>query len=330
MSASDMRIVFTGSGSFGLPSLTALVEGGQDVALIVTQPDRPAGRGRVLKIGPAARFARQIGIPLLQHEDVNAPDAIGRIRDLKPDLLVVIAFGQKIGDELIALPRYGAVNLHASLLPKFRGAAPINWALISGEVETGLSVIRITDRIDAGDILGQRATAIEPNETAGELADRLASLGARLVTEVAREILLEEVESRRQNESQVTLAPRLKKADGLIDWDRPAREVHNRIRGVTPWPGATTSLAAKGGRKAVRLTLSRTELSERPARGDPGAVLDAGPEGIHVATARGVVRILEVTPSGKRPMSAADFVNGYRIAPGAAFVSAGQRVDADT
>jgi len=329
-SGKDMRIAFAGSGPFGLPSLGALLEGGQDVVLVVTQPDRPAGRGRLLQVGPVARFARHRNLPLLQPEDVNVSDVVQQIRDLVPDLLVVIAFGQKVGNDLLALPRHGAINLHASLLPKFRGAAPINWALIMGEIETGLSVIRMTDRIDAGDILGQRATGIEPNETASELAERLSGLGARLVTEVVREIPLEEVESRRQNESQATLAPRLKKSDGAIDWGRSAREIHNRVRGVTPWPGASSVLAAKGGRKAVRLVISRTALTERPARGESGTVLDAGPEGIDVATARGVVRILEVTPAGKRTMSAADFVNGYRVGPGAAFVSAGQNVDADS
>jgi len=330
MLGKDMRIVFAGSGTFGLPSLGALIEGGQDVDLVITQPDRPAGRGQLLQVGPVARFARQKNLPLLQPEDVNAPEAVRAIRDVKPDLLIVIAFGQKVGTELLTMPRHGAINLHASLLPKYRGAAPINWALIQGEIETGLSVICMTDRIDAGDILGQRATTVEPNETAGELSERLSQLGARLVTEVVREIPLEEVEPRRQNESQVTLAPRLTKGDGAIDWNQSAREVHNRIRGVTPWPGASTTLTAKGGRKTVRLVVGRTEVPDRPTRGDPGSVIGAGPEGIDVATARGVVRILEVTPAGKRAMSAGDFVNGYRVAPGAAFASADQKVDADS
>jgi len=204
-----MRIVFAGSGSFGLPSLHALVECGQEVVLILTQPDRPSGRGRLVRIGPVKRFARERGIPMLRSENVNTASVVRRVRSVRPQLLLVIAFGQKIGPKLIEMPTYGAVNLHGSLLPKYRGPAPINWAIINGETDTGLTVIAMTDQIDAGDILGQRATPIGPNETAGQLHDRLAELGARLVTETVQEIPLDEVERRRQNESQATLAPRL-------------------------------------------------------------------------------------------------------------------------
>jgi methionyl-tRNA formyltransferase len=312
-----MRIVFAGSGTFGLPSLRALVEGGQDVVLIVTQPDRPAGRGQQVRAGPVKWFARERNIPLIQPEDINAAAAVRRVRQAAPDLILVIAFGQKIGPNLLALPRCGAVNLHASLLPNYRGAAPINWALINGEIETGLTVIGMTDQIDAGDILGQRATAVEPRETADELADRLSKLGARLVTEVVREIPLEEVERRRQNDSQATSAPRLKKSDGQIDWSRSAQEVYNRIRGTTPWPGAFTHLAVGGGKPAVRLVIDKAALV--PAwlgKADPGEIVAAGPGGVDVAAAKGAVRLLALTPAGKRAISAADFVNGYRVKPG--------------
>ena len=318
-----MRIVFAGSGTFGLPTLRALVEGGQDVVLAVTQPDRPAGRGRVVQAGPVKRFAEKSSIPLMQPENVNAPAAVRKIREARPDLLLVIAFGQKIGPDLLALPRYGAINLHASLLPKYRGAAPINWAIIRGETETGLTIIAMTGEIDAGDILGQRATPIEPNETAGELQERLALLGARLVTEVVREIPLDEVERRRQSESQATLAPRLKKSDGRIDWARPAQEVYNRIRGTTPWPGAFTHLALGGAKPPVRVVIDRAVLV--PAGGgktDPGTILACGSKGINVATAQGALRILDLTPAGKRTMSAADFLHGHAVKPGSRFMAA--------
>jgi len=314
-----MRIVFAGSGTFGLPVLRALAEGGQDVALVVTQPDRPAGRGQAVRIGPIVWFARERNIPVLQPEDINAAAASRRIRQTQPDLLLVIAFGQKIGPNLLALPRRCAINLHASLLPKYRGAAPINWAIINGEPETGLTVMAMTDQIDAGDILGQRAAPIEPDETAGDLAERLSKLGARVVTEVIREIPLEEVERRRQNENQATYAPRLKKTDGLLDWGRPAQEVHNRIRGVTPWPGAYTHLAG-GSKPPLRVIVARSRLIDASGEGKPpGAVLAVGPEGIDVAAAKGAVRLLEVTPAGKRTMSAADFARGHRIRPGTRF-----------
>ncbi|MCX5683565.1 MAG: methionyl-tRNA formyltransferase, partial [Planctomycetota bacterium] len=255
-----MRIAFAGSGTFGLPTLRALVEGGQELVLAVTQPDRPAGRGQSMRISPVAMFARERELPCIQPEDVNAKPVLRRIRAVKPDLVLVIAYGQKIGPELLALAPHGVLNLHASLLPKFRGAAPINWAIITGELETGLTVMSMVEQIDAGDILGQRAVPIEPDETAADLADRLSKLGARLVTEVIREIPLDEVERRRQNESQVTFAPRLKKTDGCINWDRPAQEVHNRIRGTTPWPGAYTNLPGSGSRGPTRLVVTRSHL----------------------------------------------------------------------
>jgi len=317
-----MRIVFAGSGTFGLPALRALVDGGQDVVLVVTQPDRPAGRGRAVRMGPIKRFARERGIEVFQPEDVNARASVRRIRAAGPDLLLVIAYGQILGRALLRAPTYGAVNLHASLLPKYRGAAPINWAIIHGETETGLSVIAMTEEMDAGDILGQRATSIGPDETAGDLHDRLAELGARLVTEVVREIPLDEVERRRQNPTQATLAPRLTKSDGRVDWQRDAQDVYNRIRGVTPWPGAFTFLPTSGRKKRpLRVVIDRAALSPTaPRKAGPGEVLAAGPDGIDVACARGALRILELTPAGKRRMPAGEFLNGHRLAPGDRFL----------
>lgn len=316
-----MRIVLAGSGSFGLPALRALVEGGQEISLIVAQPDRPSGRGRVVRVGAIKWFAREKDIPVFQSGNINTPAAVRRIAEARPELLLVIAFGQKIGPKLIEMPTYGAINLHASLLPKYRGAAPVNRAIINGETETGLTVIAMTDQMDAGDILGQRATHIDPNETAGHLHDRLSALGARLVTEIVREILLDEVARRRQNENQATLAPRLKKNDGRIDWNRPAVAVHNQIRGVTPWPGAFTQLPRAGKKKApLRLVIDRTVLSQASVgKAAPGTVVAAGPQGIDVATARGDVRVLALTPAGKRTMTAADFLNGHAVKPGARF-----------
>lgn len=323
-----MRIVFAGSGTFGVPTLRALVEGGQEVPLIVSQPDRPAGRGQIIRLGPIHWYARERNIALLQPEDINAAAAVRRIREAKPDLLLVIGFGQKIGPELLAMPRYGAINLHASLLPRFRGAAPINWAIAGGETETGLSVIYMTDQIDAGDILGQRATPIDANETAGELHERLSKLGARLVSDVIREIPLQEVESRRQNENQVTQAPRLKKADGRIDWARPALEVHSQVRGMTPWPGAFTFLAAAPKKPPLRLVVEKTVLLVNASgKAEPGTVVTAGVEGLDVATARGLIRLLELTPAGKRTMSAADFINGHQVKPGTRFLGAQEKAE---
>jgi len=315
-----MRIVFAGSGTFGLPSLDALVHGGHEVVLVVTPPDRPAGRGRTVRMGPIKLFARQRGIPVFQPENVNAAAAVRHVAEARPDLLLVIAFGQKFGPDLLALPKHGAVNLHGSLLPKYRGAAPINWAIIEGETETGLSVIRMTEQMDAGDILGQRATPIGPTETAGELHDRLAALGARLVTEVVRDIALDELHPRKQNEMQVTLAPRLKKSDGQVNWTKPAPQVYNHIRGVTPWPGAFTFLPAGRRKTALRVVIDRAVVAPAGStKAVPGEVLAAADTGIDVACRRGAVRILELTPAGKRRMAAADFLHGHPLEPGDRF-----------
>ena len=323
-----MRIVFAGSGSFGMPSLEALLEGGQEVVLVATQPSRPAGRGRQVRDGPIKGFARRRDIPLIQPENINTPGTVEKIRQARPDLLLVIAFGQKIGRPLLDLPPYGAINLHASLLPRYRGAAPIHWALINGDTGTGLTVIAMTDRMDAGDILGQRATPMDPAETAGQLHDRLSHLGARLVTEVVQGIPLEEIERRRQNESQATSAPALRKSDGRILWDRSALEIHNRIRGTTPWPGAFTHLAPASGKPPLRLVVAKAMVSPRgDVKAEPGVVVACGPEGIDVAAATGAVRLLELTPAGKRMMSGADFLNGYKVKPGTRFLSLEDRAD---
>jgi len=324
-----MRIVFAGSGTFGLPTLRALMDSGQEIILVVTQPDRPAGRGRSLRVGPVKRLAKARGLAILQPEDVGAPAAVRRIHDARPDLLLVVAYGQILGRRLLQVPSYGAVNLHASLLPKYRGAAPVNWAIINGESETGLSVIEMTEAMDAGDILGQRATPIGPDETAGQVLDRLAEVGARLVTEIVREIPLDEVARRRQNETQATYAPRLKKRDGRIDWDKPADEVYNHIRGVTPWPGAFSFLPAGGKKRPLRVVVDRAARSPVPARkAAPGVVVSAGAEGIDVACVRGAVRILELTPAGKRRMGAADFLHGHPLARGDRFLGKEEKAGA--
>jgi methionyl-tRNA formyltransferase len=296
---------------------------------MVTQPDRPAGRGRTVTIGPIKRFARDRKMPVIQPEDVNAPAAVRRIQRAAPDLLLVIAYGQKLGPRLLGLARHGAINLHGSLLPKYRGAAPVNWAIIRGETETGLSVIAMTSEMDAGDILGQRATVIGPHETAGQLHDRLADLGARLVMEVVRDLTLDEVGRRRQNETQATAAPRLRKNDGLIRWDRPAQEVYNHIRGMTPWPGATTFLPAKPKQEPMRLVVTRAAVAgPTRAKEPPGTIVRATAAGLDVAAADGIVRLLELTPAGKRTMSAADFLHGHPVVPGTRLASGTRSAEA--
>ena len=301
-----MRIVYLGSGAFGLPTLKALLDR-HDIALVVSQPDRPAGRGRHPTPTPVAAFADVHGMPLLKTEDVNRPECIERIHALKPDAMVVIAFGQKLLPALLA--GQFAINLHGSLLPRHRGAAPINWALLSGDRTTGVSVITLAQRMDAGAILATAETAIDPKETAGELHDRLAEMGPAPILKVLD--LLDGRGSRAidgdvQDETLATRAPKLSRADAIIDLTQPAKALRQRIHGLSPWPGVAIEL---GG---IRLRLLRVEETPRTESALPGQVLPDG----RLACGAGALRLLEVRPSSGRSMTMDEFLRGHRAVVG--------------
>lgn len=300
-----MKLVFFGSGAFGLPTLKRLsVE--HEVDLVVTQPDRPAGRGRSLTPTPIAAFAHSKGLKVAAPEDA---EELTRERALlEASAFVVIAYGHKLSPQLLG--EKFAINLHASLLPKYRGAAPINWAMINGEANTGLSVITLARRMDAGDILAQRSTPVDPHETAGELHDRLAAMGPDLVDEVLESFERATLKPRTQDESQATLAPKLSKADGTVSFDQPALRVRQRIHGLTPWPGCTVSVQDR--------TLRLARVEEVPGgewSGEPGIVL---PDGT-IACAAGAIRPLAVQPPGGKMMSFTAYCNGQPLDPGARF-----------
>jgi len=271
------------------------------------------------------RFAIERNLLLYQAGDINETYWVRKLRLLQPDLFLVIAYGQKLSNRLLEVAKYGAINLHASLLPKYRGAAPINWAIINGETFTGPSVIRMTERMDAGDILAQKVVPIGAEETAGQLHDRLAEAGAPLVIEVIRDIALGQLEARPQDESRTTYAPRLKKSDGRICWDKGVRDLANFIRGMTPWPGAFTFIKQGRGKKPLRIVVDRAGVSDSvgPQGVKPGRVLAADAQGIRVATHQGVLAITELTPAGGRAMTAAEFLNGHRVRPGDRLSDAG-------
>jgi len=317
-----MRIVFMGSGEFGLPTLTALCDA-HDVRLVITQPDRPAGRKRAMTPTPIGAFAAERGLPLLKPPRVNHEDVLAAVREAEADANVVVAFGQKVGDALIDSPKHGRVatmNLHASLLPKFRGAAPINWAMVRGETITGNTVFSLVDKMDAGDMLGQQTTSIDPTETAGELHDRLAAMGPELILRTLSDLDAGALKPMPQDESAVTLAPKLSKDDGVIDFTTDAQTVRCRVHGLTPWPGVTSWWSLSPISERHRLIVKRVEaLPERGTQAEPGAVIDEQ-SGV-VATGQGAVRMLEVQPPGKRVMSWADFVHGHPVAKGARFYS---------
>lgn len=302
-----MRLVYYGSGAFGLPTLERLaVE--HDVVLVVTQPDRPAGRHRQLRPTPVARFAERRGLETIKPQDLGDPQVVDRVGAVEASALVVIAYGRKLGPGL--LRDVFAINLHGSLLPKYRGAAPINWAVINQERETGLSVITVTDRIDAGDVLARRVTRIDPMETAGELHDRLAAMGPDPVLETLEAHASGEVPSTPQDERLATSAPMLAKSDGTVRFDQPAAAVRARIHGLTPWPGCTVRLGD------LRLRLDRVDVGDHQTpQAAPGEVL---PDRT-IACAPGSVRPLAVQPAGGRLMSFDAYCRGHAVADGARF-----------
>jgi methionyl-tRNA formyltransferase len=304
-----LRIAFFGSGSFGLPTLQAL-SAAHDVVGVISQPDRPAGRGRSLTPTPIAAWAAARKIPVQKPEDVNSRESIGMVKALGADAFVVIAFGQKLGEDLLA--KTFAINLHASLLPAYRGAAPINWAIVDGNAKTGVSVIALASRMDAGLVYATRETEIGSEELAGELHDRLSLLGVDPVLETLAAHANGTARGTPQDESRATKARKLRRADGTVDpRAASADEIRCRVHGLSPWPGVDVVL----GGQTLRLVRVR---SHRDRSGTPGALLDDG----CVGCASGCLEILEVQPPGARPMPFADWRRGHRIEAGATMAPA--------
>jgi len=303
-----MRIVFMGTPDFAVPSLRSRHARGHELALVVTQPDRRAGRGRKVSPPPVKVAAAELGLPVEQYETVNTDEFAERLRALAPDLLIVVAFGQILSQDILDAPSKGAVNVHASLLPALRGVAPINWAIVRGETETGVTTMFMAKKVDAGEIILTRPTPIGERETAGELSKRLSGLGAELLLETVELVGKGEAPRAAQGPPTTKYARKLKKKDGEIDWAKPSQEVFDHIRGMTPWPGAYAWYNGKS------LAITRAEPGEgRGKRGEPGDILSFEDErGIEVAVGDGSVWLSELKPEGKRAMDAAAFVRGYR------------------
>jgi len=299
-----MHIVFFGSGAFGLPTLLRLSQA-HDVSLVVTQPDRQAGRGRKTTPTPVAAFAGDHELETIKPQDMSDPDLRARLDESNADAYVVIAYGHKLPQSLIGETL--AINLHASLLPKYRGAAPINWAIINGEKYTGVSVITLADRMDAGEILAQREVKIDPMETAGELHDRLASLGPEAVLEVLEAWKDGTLNYQQQDESKACRAPRLGKADGTVRFDQPAAAARSRIHGLVPWPGCTVQVN-ETNLKVLRVNVFDVDASEN----EPGMLRDD----LSVACKPGALHLLSVQPAGGKTMTFDAFCRGRNITPG--------------
>lgn len=318
-----MRIVMMGTGLFAEPTFEALLVGPHTVVGLVTQPDRVVGqeRGSTRQTGKGMKtIALAHNLPVFQPESINTPEGVTGLRALAPDLLVVAAYGQILSNEVLGVPPLGGINVHASLLPKYRGAAPIAWAIYHGEKETGVTIIKMSVSLDAGDMLAQEGIALDSQETAGEAEARLAVLGAKLAATVVQQIEAGTVQGRKQDKSQVTKAPKLTKEHGVIDWTRPAVAVCNQVRAMQPWPTAYTWWH-RAGQPPLRLIVCRAIARDMTAAesGEPGELLQ--PHGDFsrlrvVAGGRGVVEIDELQPAGKRRMNAEDFLRGRRPQPG--------------
>ena len=303
-----LHLVFMGTPDFACPSLQKLIERGEEILAVVTQPDRPKGRGQQLSPPPVKALAEKNGIKVMQPARVRVPEFIETVRELNPDLIVVVAFGQILPKALLDIPRYGCINVHASLLPRYRGAAPINWCIINGETETGVTTMQMDVGLDTGDMLIKRTTPIDPDEDSSSLHDRLAVIGAEALASTLDFLLKGILLPQKQDDSLSCYAPMLKKEDGMIDWSRTAPSIKNLVRGMTPWPGAFTFLDG-GTLKIYRVTAAH-------GSGPPGMVLQTGKNRIEVACAGGSLIIEELQLEGRKRLKAAEFLAGYKIEPG--------------
>ena len=303
-----MRILFMGTPDFAVPSLEALVRAGHTLCGAFTQPDRPKNRGMKLQPPPVKVCAQAHGIPVYQPVKLRDGSALALIRELAPELIVVAAYGRILPDEILAAPEKGCINVHSSLLPKYRGAAPINWAVLNGEKETGVTIMHMAHDLDAGDIIAQRSTPIGPDETAPELYARLAELGGELLIEVVAQIAAGAAPRTPQDHGKATLAPMLSKELSPMDFTRTAGQLHDQVRGLQPWPAAVTELGGK------RCKVFSTVILEGSGGAAPGTVLAAGKEGIDLACGGDTaLRITELQPDGGKRMKAADFLRGHPI-----------------
>ncbi|NLX25688.1 MAG: methionyl-tRNA formyltransferase [Lentisphaerae bacterium] len=302
-----MRIIFMGSAALAIPSLKAICDCGEDeVVGVVSQPDRPAGRKRLLTPCPLKAFTQERGLAVMTPEKVGDPESVAALAALKPDLFVVVAYGQYIPSKIIQLAPKEAINVHPSLLPKYRGSAPIQWALLNGDQVTGVSIIYLAPKMDAGDILRQETYPVDPHDTSVSLHDKLAEFGAALLLKAIDDIRFDRVTRTAQNEEDVVEVRKLTKEDGQIDWTLPAETLRNRIRAFNPWPGSFCQLPDGSALKVWAAHLENEA-------GAPGELLD---DALLVATGEGALRLTEVQPVGKGRMTAAAFLNGRPLIAG--------------
>ena len=306
-----MRVIFMGTPDFSVGALKALAENGYEIAGVVTQPDKPRGRGKASAMTPVKEAALELGLTVYQPARVREQSFMDTVRALNPDVIVVSAFGQIIPKALLELPRYGCVNIHASLLPKYRGAAPIQWAVMDGEPVSGVTIMQMDEGLDTGDMLAKTEVPLEPDETGGSLFDKLSRAGAELLIRTLPALEQGTLTPEKQPlESPTAYARMIRKEDGRIDWNLEAEAIERRIRGLNPWPSAYTELTGK------ILKIWRAEVLPKESGQTPGTVTEAGKGGFCVQTGKGVLRLLEVQLEGKKRMDAQAFLRGFHAAPG--------------
>ena len=304
------KIVFMGTPDFAVPSLKALDQNGYKVSIIVTQPDRPKGRGRKIIPPPVKSAALSLGYNIIQPASVRTDEFAEQMAAIKPDLYIVTAFGRLLPENILAIPKIGAINLHASLLPKYRGSAPIQWAIINGEKKTGVTTMLMNKGLDTGDILLKDETEILKNDTSSILHDRLAEMGANLLIKTLRKIESDGLKPLPQDDDQATYAPLLKKKDGCINWKLPANSIESFIRGITPWPGAFTF------HKDKRLKIFKAIAIENDIAENPGKVIKGFPGDLIVGTGKGILSILEIQSASGKRLPVKNFLQGNNIPPG--------------
>ncbi|HWI40460.1 MAG TPA: methionyl-tRNA formyltransferase [Verrucomicrobiae bacterium] len=304
----SLRIIFMGTPEFACPTLQRIIDRGDTILAVFTQPDRPKGRGQRPEPPPVKALAEKHGIPVIQPLKVRVPEVIEQIRQMEPDLVVVVAFGQILPQALLDIPKHGCINVHASLLPAYRGAAPLNWCIINGETVTGVTTMMMDAGLDTGDMLLKKETPIDPEEDARSLHDRMSLLGAEALAETLDLLEQGKLVRRKQDDSLTCYAPLLKKEHGLIDWTRDASVIRNQVRGMTPWPGAFSYLDGA--------LLKVLKAAPGGGEGAPGTVLSAGKQGLEVACGSGSLVITELQLEGKKRLPARDFLAGYRVEAG--------------
>ncbi len=314
-----MRVVFMGTPEFAVPTLQHLVNSDYSVVGVVCQPDRPSGRGRKIQFGPVKTFALSQNLSVVQPEKMKDPAFLETLRSWNPDVIVVAAFGRILPEVILNLPPKGCLNVHGSLLPKYRGAAPIQWAVMNGESESGVTIMVMDAGMDTGPILEQAVMPISDEDTAGDVAIRMAEMGGGLLVSILQKWMAEMMVAQSQNESEATLAPILKKDDGLVDWSQSAQTLANRIRGLSPWPGGYTFV--EGERWGIwKVQIEDLEgNSGRTSKNTgmlPGTILGVSKQGIHVQTGQDMLHLLEIQPANKKRMAVADYLAGHRIAVG--------------